>query len=677
MRLGIDTGGTFTDAVLYGDTGGEDGVIAATAKTLTTKHDLAIGVSGAIEAVLEKADADDPIRLVSLSTTLATNALVEGQGSPVCLLLAGFADAALDRARLREALAGDPAVLVGGGHNALGAEQAPLDTAAVEAAIAGHAPKVAAFAVAGYFGARNPDHEIRIRDLVREATGLPVTCAHELSSNLDAPRRALTTVLNARLIPFLQALILSVERTLDRLGIAAPLMVVKGDGSLMTSETALTRPVETVLSGPAASVVGARVLAAARTGGELADMVISDMGGTTTDVALLRGGRPVLNPDGAVVGGWRTMVEAVAVHTAGLGGDSEVRFHPSFSETGGIAVGPRRAVPLSLLAHQYPEVLDTLRRQAARAEPVGEAGRFALRLRPLDTGETSLNRYEREAWEKLAAGPVALEDLYAAHNYARPVGRLIERGLAIHAAFTPSDAAHVLGRHDAWSGEAARLGAELGARRLGGIMNAEAIAAGVFDRVVRLSAETIAGAVLAEETGADLVTPGPAARILLDKALGIGDLCNHPGGSLIDVKLALTVPLVGIGAPAETYYPDVAKRLGANLIVPAHAGVCNAVGAVAGGVSQTVVLTVTSPDDMTFRVHHEGGVTDFSAADAAIAFAEDHARTDAAARARAAGADTTEVTMSRDDKTADLGGGATVFLESRVTATAHGRPRIA
>lgn len=677
MRLGIDTGGTFTDAVLYTD----GGAIAATAKALTTKHDLALGVSEAFEKIID--DNAGAIRLVSLSTTLATNALVEGQGSPVCLLLAGFPEKSLDRARLREALAGDPTAFVGGGHSALGSEQAPLDLAAVRAAISEHSGKVAAFAVAGYFGARNPDHEIRIRDTVRELTGMPVTCAHELSSNLDAPRRALTTVLNARLIPFLQSLILSVESTLDRLGIAAPLMVVKGDGSLMASATALTRPVETVLSGPAASVVGAQVLAATETGSELPEMIISDIGGTTTDIALLRGGRPVLNPDGAVVGGWRTMVEAVAVHTVGLGGDSEVRFYPPHAAKngagGGITVGPRRALPLSLLIHQHPDLLNILARQAERLEPVEEAGRFALRLRKLDTGETGLNRYEHEVWERLADGPAALEDLYAEHHLARPVQRLIERGLVIHAAFTPSDAAHVLGRHDTWNADAARLGAELGAAKMGRARDAQAIASDVIGEVGRLSAETIAAAVLADETGADLLTPGPTARILLDKALGraSGKTSEAAKASLIDVKLALTAPLVGIGAPAETYYPDVAQRLGADLIVPKHAGVCNAVGAVAGGISQTVVVTVTSPNDMVFRVHHEGGVKDFPDAERACAHAEGLAREQADAGARTAGAEAVEVTLDREDKTADIGGGTTVFLESRITATAHGRPRIA
>ena len=200
-------------------------------------------------------------------------------------------------------------------------------------------------------------------------TGLPVTCAHELTSNLDAPRRALTALLNARLIPQIQNLILAVRGQMTALGLDCPLMVVKGDGSLIKDEVALTCPVETILSGPAASVVGAQALS------READIVVSDIGGTTTDIAVLRGGRPVLSEDGAVVGGWRTMVEAISVHTFGLGGDSEVRLaeEPWSAKAGrggnsgggpGLEVGPRRVVPLSLLAQQYPSVLETLPRAA-------------------------------------------------------------------------------------------------------------------------------------------------------------------------------------------------------------------------------------------------------------------------------------------------------------------------
>src|SRR5690606_37706869 len=303
--LGIDTGGTYTDAVLFRE---PDGVIAK-AKSLTTRHDLAEGIAGAVDAVLAaSAVAPADIGMVSLSTTLATNALVEGQGGRIALVMIGFGQKDLARSGLADALGSDPVVFLPGGHDVHGSET-PLDMTALDDALAKLSGTVSAFAVAGYFAVRNPGHELRVRDRLRELTGLPVTCSHELSAKLGGPRRALTTLLNARLVPVIDRLIDACQGFLARRGIAAPMMVVRGDGALISSAKARLRPIETILSGPAASLVGARYL----TGLDRA--IVSDIGGTTTDIAVLEGGLPRLAEDGAVVGGHRTMVEAVALRT--------------------------------------------------------------------------------------------------------------------------------------------------------------------------------------------------------------------------------------------------------------------------------------------------------------------------------------------------------------------------
>src|SRR5690348_729097 len=175
LLLGLDTGGTYTDAVLFDPARG----VLAAAKSLTTKHDLAIGLAGAMGGVLGETHKGKEIDMVGLSTTLATNAIVEGHASPICLLLAGYEPTALDRSGLRQALGSDPVVFIAGGHGPQGDEQAPLDLEAARAAIALYAPKVAAFAVSAYFSVRNPAHEIALRRLVREMTDLPVSCGHE------------------------------------------------------------------------------------------------------------------------------------------------------------------------------------------------------------------------------------------------------------------------------------------------------------------------------------------------------------------------------------------------------------------------------------------------------------------------------------------------------------------
>ena len=667
MLLGIDTGGTYCDAVLYDQAAG----VEASAKALTTKHDLSLCIGEVMERVLARRSPED-VQLVSLSTTLATNAVVEGQGNPVCLILIGYDEASLQRASLAAAIGRDPLAFVTGGHGPLGDEQATLDEDAARTAIAQHAGGVEAFAVAGYFGVRNPAHELRVRDLVRETTGLPVTCAHELTSNLDAPRRALTAVLNARLIPQIQTLILAVRERMKALRISCPLMVVKGDGSLIKDEVALTCPVETILSGPAASVVGAQALS------RESDIVVSDIGGTTTDIAVLRGGRPVLNSKGAVVGGWRTMVEAISVHTSGLGGDSDVRLaEQRWPDGPGLEVGPRRVVPLSLLGQQYPDVLSELQAQRRQDRSRDWDGRFALRLRAADSA--TLSPSERRLWDALAEGPRPLNHLLRNFAAMLPLTRLIERGLVIHGAFTPSDAAHLLGKQQGWSVEAARLGAELLARS--GVQNrrlpelsAEALAELALERVVVRSGEVLVEALLAEEGERPLETgKGPGrrlvARALQPKAARQADL--------LAPSLGLNLPLVAVGAPAGTYYPVLAERLGVRQVVVPHAEVCNAVGAVAGGVSQRVKILVTAPGENCYRVHLPEGLRDFDDREAALALARETARDMARDQAITAGALAPETELEETERAAEVFGGDPIFVEAEVIATAVGRPRLA
>lgn len=661
IQLGIDTGGTYTDAVLFDH---ERGVIDAS-KSLTTKHDLAFGVRAAVDAVLSSPVPE--IRLVSLSTTLATNAIVEGHGKPVCLILVGQRDDALDRSGLRQVLGGDPVVFVSGGHGADGVEQTALDLDTVRRAVLAHAPNVSAFAVASYFAVRNAAHERAIRELVRELTGLPVTCSHELTSNLDAPRRALTAVLNARLIPLLQELILVVEAMLKERDIHAPLMVVMGDGSLISAQTALTRPVETILSGPAASVVGARYLSGEE------DAYVVDIGGTTTDIALLRGGWPALKAEGATVGGWHTMVEAIDVHTVGLGGDSEVRL-----ESGELVVGPRRVMPLSLLVEQVPAALEVLSEQLERKSPRPHDGRFVMQLKAMDESPGRLTTGETRLWEELKGGPVSVEQLMAEHPLERQLERLTRRGYVVVSAFTPTDAAHILGLHAPWSVPAARLGAELWAREAGirdrdARQDAEGFSRRVIEQLIVQSGEALVAAALQDQEGLVLHGAQSVGRALVRQGLGATPAHDH----VLDVRLKLRRPLVAIGASAGSYYPEIAKRLDCVLRVPDHAAVCNAVGAVASGIMQVVRLLITEPEQGRFRVHAPSGNQDFAELEQAADYAEREAARLAEAQARDAGAASPQTKVRRRDRIAAMDWGEEVFVESEVVATAAGRPRLA
>jgi N-methylhydantoinase A/oxoprolinase/acetone carboxylase beta subunit len=235
--IGLDTGGTYTDAVAL------DGSrrVVATAKALTTHWDLSIGLGGAMRAVLDalpEGARRENISLVSVSTTLATNAVVENRFSPICTILIGFDERMVERSGLKRE-GGGVIVRVRGGHDPTGHEAEALDESAVDEAVREYGSKVEAFAVAGQFSVRNPSHERRVHDRIRAACSKPVTCSHELSSQLDAPKRALTAALNARLTPQIRHLIDALSEVLAHDGIAAPLMIVKGDGTLMRADVAL------------------------------------------------------------------------------------------------------------------------------------------------------------------------------------------------------------------------------------------------------------------------------------------------------------------------------------------------------------------------------------------------------------------------------------------------------
>jgi N-methylhydantoinase A/oxoprolinase/acetone carboxylase beta subunit len=661
LFLGIDTGGTYTDAVLYSESEG----VLASAKSLTTRHDLAIGVSGAVETVLaEIGAAVGRIRLVSLSTTLATNALVEGQGGRAGLVMIGFGPQDLARDGLAEALGSDPVIYLPGGHNVHGNET-PLDLTPLERQLEDFSEQVSAVAIAGYFAVRNPAHEIAVRDLIRRRTSLPVTCSHDLSSRLGGPRRALTTLLNARLISMVARLIEATSGYLESRGIKAPLMVVRGDGALISAAEALMRPIETILSGPAASLVGARHL----TG--LDNAVVSDIGGTTTDVAVLEGGHPRLDSEGATVGRYRTMVEAVAMHTFGLGGDSELRLEDGGFDAG-LILGPRRLMPLSLAAHLWPQpVLAALERQAQSSFPGRYDGRFALRTGLPKALATGLSAQEAALYERVTLEPQPLDAVLTTTSQRATLDRLVARGLVLIAGFTPSDAMHVLGRQDQWNADAAVLGAEIFARRKAGSGQAVAVSAlelagMVSARLTRQSAEVILTALLAEEGigGIDV-----SKSAFVERALA-----RTPG--LVRFSLRPDRPLVALGASAPVHYPAIADMLDIESFVPVHAGVANAVGAVVGQVRETVTVFVTEPDEGRFAVNGAGAHELFRERAEAFARARELAGAEAREAAIRSGADHPVVEHGEHIDMPEIEG-LEKLVEARFVATASGRPRIA
>jgi len=443
LRLGIDTGGTYTDAVIVD---ADTQAVLNKSKSLTTKHNLIEGVAASIGKTLADRNPAD-VTLVCLSTTLATNAIVEGHGARAALVLMGYRQSQLGLANLDEATRDMPVIMVDGSHDAAGHEACPLDADSVVEQISALGSSIASVAISGMFSVRNPAHEIELREKLRKATGLPVTCGHELSASLDAPRRALTAFINARLIPLIKNLIVATRKTMADHGIDAPLMVVRGDGTLVSSDFAEHSPVETILSGPAASVVGAQFLA------DKPNMLVSDIGGTTTDVALIKDGQPLLSGEGASVNGWRTMVEAVKIDTHGLGGDSEILYD---REQRDFTIGPHKVMPLCVLADKYPKILTDLKGYIDEPWTKTNMSRFIV-LQSEPDESVRLTHQQRSLINEVKNHPQSMQSVFAERHFSLAMKRLIEMGILTLAGFTPTDASHVCGWQSDWSPEASHL----------------------------------------------------------------------------------------------------------------------------------------------------------------------------------------------------------------------------
>ncbi len=651
MRLGIDTGGTFTDAVLYDS---KKGTVIKSAKSLTTHHNLI----GGIRDVINQIDSPERplaqcVEAVAVSTTLATNSIVEGRGGTICLLLIGHDARSLERAQLKTALRDDPVALIRGGHTAHGDENEPLDIEFARQSILEHAPAVTAFVVAGMFSVRNTGHELAVRNLVRELTDKPVTCTFELTANLDAPRRAVTAVLNARLIAPIKELIEAIDAEIAARSIDAPVMVVKGDGSMISAEVAIDRPVETILSGPAASIVGACTLAESEVG------VVADIGGTTTDIAVLHQGAPAITRHGAQVGGFRTFVEAVDIHTSGIGGDSQVRLDKE------LRIGPNRCVPVSAICQQWPQALEVLKDQLAQP-PQPHQGSFLLRRRSSEE-IGSVTRGDQALWQTLASGPADCYTVFSDSKMTRAFERLRKLDLVQLASFTPTDALHVLGKMDQWSSQGAAYAAQMwvrGFERNAPVRwkQAEEFCQCVIEAVIHQSAQALIRAVIATE--APHVQAGQIGSYLLQKGLRANE------ASMLGITFSLAKTLSAVGAPAQSFYPQIAKKLNTNLAIAKHSEVGNAVGAAAGSIMQRVCGLITAPDEGVYRAHLHGGIEDFPDLELAASALTENLRDLAFERAKSKNSALSDIKVDRSDVIVNGIGGRKLFIESKITVTA-------
>lgn len=358
------------------------------------------------------------------------------------------------------------------------------------------------------------------------------------------------------------------------------------------------------------------------------------------------------------------------MRTWGLGGDSEVHLLPGLA--GDLHLGPRRVMPVSLLARDHPALVHRVLDAALAAERADEeAGRFVLPLWGA-TPPAGLDSREAAVADRLAQGPLPLAQATRTRPEGAALNRLVTRGLAMISAVTPTDASHVLALQADFDGEAARKALTLLARRRTGAgerlaATPELLARAILDRLTHQTSLALLEAAFAEEGWPE---PEALARHSLTQA----GLDGHDG--IIRTRLNIGVPVIALGASAATHYPAVGARLGTRAIVPEHAEVANAVGAVVGRVSVAVEGTVTSPAPGAFIAHLPSGPQRFGDSATALAALQDALDEEALQRARAAGAAEVELLRARDLREAEVEG-SPMFVEARLRVTAQGRARLA
>ena len=582
IALGLDAGGTYTDAVLYDlatDT------LLASAKSPTTPPTYIDGVRGAVAGLPEGLRSE--AAYVAISTTLATNAIVEGRHAPAGLILIGYDQ--FDMAKI----AWEKKLAVSGKHDIRGIEETPFDETGFRNALQELVSEgISGLAISSVMSVRNPEHEQRAAEIARNETDIPVVEGRTVTSVLNSLVRAETAALNAGLIPLVHRFISAVESVLSELALEnVPCMMVTGDGSLVSTDVARERPVETILSGPACSALGAGRLAGAETG------VVVDIGGTTTDIAVLQNNAPCMSETGVTVGQWKAGVASARVLTRGLGGDSCIEVHPKFS------VGPRRAVPISRLGTETDSIRESFQKTFDQFSRWGRVGGDWRLTNPTDTyvllhndAPAPLQDSEKAVVEALESGPLTRSDLSKAAGYEYmsllSTSRLEAWGMVQRGGLTPTDLWHVTGEFSQWDTDTARIAAELTALRLG--VSVEEL----ITMVRRTATDALTRQVTQGYLGLDGDAHGDSSDTVAGQLMRIV-LGETPGNGLRG-SLKLVPPIIGVGAPARLFLEESSTRLGGKLIVPHGAEVANAVGAATG-------LVIVSAEALV-RPEGEGGV---------------------------------------------------------------------
>lgn len=621
IGIGIDTGGTYTDAVIYDFDKKE---VLAKGKTLTTKENLETGIGNALDMLPD--DLIKQAEVLSLSTTLATNACVENKGGRAKVVLVGTS---------KKVLASIDAETVYG----LRPEDVLcLDTySSYDGKITGNPDwdqvmednhewfsDAQALAVSAVNALRNGAVcEKSAKEKLTSKYKVPFVMAYELASELNVMERGATALLNAKLLPTIEEFMKSVKSALKARDLNVKAMIVRSDGSLMSDEMALLHPVKTILSGPATSIIGGRGL----TGCE--DCLIVDMGGTTTDVSIVKSGEPAM-ADGIRIGGYRTQIKGVFIDTFGLGGDSRITV-----EDNGLLLNTRRVTPLCVASKKYPDIKNQLQSlldsNKLSTLPIYEF--LYLVKEPLFSD--SYRDYEIELINKLKNGPLMLGGGQL-DVYNLKCERLEDEGVIMRCGLTPTDMMHIKGDFDLFDKGASLLAASYLLRLLPQYDDVMQLCDAVYDLVSRKLYENIVRILLVNKY------PGRYEKGMDSQLLSLIRDSYDDCGGFFSYNFRTNAVLVGVGAPIHIFLPKAAKRLGTSFVIPPHSEVANAVGAIIADIDVEVKVNIspnhTAAGISSYTVYAGGESASFDALEESMEFAEALARKLAFAKARRRGA---------------------------------------
>ncbi len=673
IGIGIDTGGTYTDVVAYDY---ESGDVIAKNKTLTTKEDLTKCIVRSIDFLSDEILTSAVS--ICLSTTLATNACVEGRGGRGKLILLGLPRKMLDRLDLKPKYGIDPddvlCIDVNGSFDG-----SVVDIPDWEAMLAGNRDffdDAQSIAISEVNALRNNAAvEKSGAKFFGSRLDVPIVMASDLASKLNFIERGATALLNARLLPVISEFVEAVDAVLKRRGVEIPVMILRSDGSLMSKDLSRIKPVETILSGPAASAIGGKGISKA------ADCMIIDIGGTTTDISIVEGRVPAMT-DSIKIGGWKTQVKGVFIDTYGLGGDSRV-----WISDGKLRLGTQRVVPLCTLASSVPQVLESL-------EMLNHVGKGTTRpfhefIYILHEPE-SLDGFtdsEKRILEVLQDGPVMIGDPRF-NPYLMRTKRLEDEGVIMRCGMTPTDVMHLMGDFDRFDKRASQLAMEFFAKTLRNAKTASEVQSaipGICEEIYDLAKYRLFRCIMYSliEYRYPEIFPdgvGDQMKTLIKRAWkrykdrGDGD---SSGRSMFEVVFDSEMQLVGIGAPTHVLLPDVAEAMGVQCIIPDNAEVANAIGTAIADISATVTVQIApkwgAGGLLGYTVHASGGNRFFEEYGPAEEYAREAALADAEAEARARGAlGELEMQVEVDTRTGTSVFGETFTLGIEVMGHAKG-----